>query len=338
MPNQMKQWSTEYLANDQRYSNHVHKFINYLEQYTELSNSPTAISQEILVADIQHYVRNGSIASAETLYLHLESIKAFYRYLIGQHYYHENLIPDVGYAEFKDDLVARFNLPEAIERTWIPDDDIIQILTKFDDYFENTIYEELRPRDKNWYTHMLCLRVYIKLCLVAPAKKGVIIDLKKSDFEDCYRRLFINEVWIKIPNSLRRDIGDAVGFIGDHYAAPFENNTRLIHYLSKGIVGSDSDPTGTNLNTWFCRFLKKNYLLDIPAEANSYSVELLSNSTIHNMILAGTNPYFIAKISGVSISTLEEKYYSKIDRIDFANDLNSNIFTSISRCDYYNYI
>ena len=202
MPNQMKQWSNEYLAGDQRYSNHVRKFINYLVQYTDLSNRPTAITQEILVADIQHYVSNGSIASAETLYLHLESIKAFYRYLIGHHYYHENLIPDVEYQAYKDELVGRFHLPEAVERTWIPDDDIIQILTKFDDYFENTIYEELSPRNKESYSHMLCLRIYVKLCLVAPAKKGVIIRLRKSCFEDDYRHLLINEVRIKIPNSL----------------------------------------------------------------------------------------------------------------------------------------
>ena len=54
------------------------------------------------------------------------------------------------------------------------------------------------------------MRLYIKLTLIAPAKKSVICNLKFSDFSEDYRMVIVNKTSIRIPNGLRNNILDAI--------------------------------------------------------------------------------------------------------------------------------
>jgi hypothetical protein len=333
----MEVWRDEYIKFDSTYLNHVDKFITYLKlPGVDKANQPTSIVLKDLDNCVGHYVEKGNINSVNSMQSHLESIKAFYNYLINCGYLDRNIVQAASYAKFKDELTEKYNLKECVEREWIQDDDIKLILDRIDNYFYVTDYQILGKSKKERFIHWLCLRLYIKICLLAPAKKSLLLNIKIEDFSNDFRYININQINIKIPNGLRNNIIFTLDFLTDNGYREYLPTDRLFEYIGK--VGGEIDKKGTSLNRWFCAFLKEYNILDIPQDNNSYSVELLGNTTLYNMVVQGTNPYYISQISGITISSLESKYYSRIKQIDSLQNVHTELNNSISRCEFYHYI
>mgnify|MGYP001117213885 CR=1 FL=1 len=337
MKNIMEDWKDEYLTFDARYKNHVEKFLDYLKlPNVNKADKPAKLDEEDVDNSVCYYVKCGNIKSIDSMNSHLESIKAFYNYLIKKGYVEKNIIPVATYADYKNKISLKYNLKERVEREWIENSDIKLILDKFDSYFENTEYRILGKEARERYVYWLSLRIYIKICLIAPAKKNVLINLKFSSLSNDFRILKINGINILIPNGLRYNIIHTLQFINNIKGKRYTSNDKILEYISG--IGGEKDIKGTKLNSSFCYFLKEYDLLEIPNERSSYPVEVISNTTLYNLVVQGTNPYYIAQISGSTISRLEKKYYSKIDEIKNIKDVHNELNNSVSKCDYYQYI
>lgn len=335
----MVTWAEEYLLNDNTYENHVRKFINFLINQQKEDQPANILSIDVDYC-VGYYAKSGQINSVSSMENHLESIKAFYNFLIQKRYLTKNIIPHVGYAEFKKELINKYNLKEPKPRDAIQEDDIQLILDRLNQYFiGSNNYETLGVQGKEQYLHNLALRIYIKLSLIAPAKKNVLLGLKLSDFENNYRFVYINKVKIRIPYGLHQNLVDTLDFLKHEKNVVLGDDSKLFECLAD--IKETKNQTGNNLNVWFYYFLKQNRLLDVPDNKNSYPIEIINNTAIKHMITTGLNPAYISQITGVKIVSLEQKYYKNYEdknSITYIVKMDNEINYCVAKSNYYNYI
>lgn len=329
-------WCEEFIANDSTYKRQVGSFIRFLK-----SPQSNKIKQAALLIekDVDQFIGSSSqIKYIETMASYLEGIKSFDDFLIAKGYNDKYIIPrGEKYTKFKKELSAKYSLKERIERESLPSTDIKAILDSIDEYFRKTNYDSLGSEAKERYIYWLCLRVYIKISLLAPAKKSKLLKVVFKDFDLEFRTITINGILIKIPNGLRYNILESLEFISNLSKTTWKSTDYFFEYYTIEVKGK-KDIIGTTLNAKFCKYLKDNDLLEIESKKTSFSLEVLSNSTIYQMIVNGTNPYYISQITGISIGQLASKYYSKIEDISCEVSAESEINKSIASCDYYQYL
>lgn len=202
----MESWKNEFLEFDDTYINHVSKFVDYLSMIGK-ANQPNNIVIEDVINCVGHYNSIGKINTRTSMVNHLEGIKSFFKFLVSKHYTNDIFNNMVSYQDFKDSLTLKFQLVQVTERGLWSDVELIQIIESLDNYFERNDLSKLSKTNeiKKFYK-FLVLRIFIKLTLIAPAKKSVIYSLKINDFSSDYRSVIINSVNIKIPNGLKRDL------------------------------------------------------------------------------------------------------------------------------------
>ncbi|WP_297135626.1 hypothetical protein, partial [Terrisporobacter sp.] len=202
-----------------------------------------------------------------------------------------------------------YELSDKVERDSLPNEVIRQLLEFFEKY-----------KDSKWDM----IRLFIKLTLIAPAKRNIIADLRFSDFRDDFRVVIINDINIDIPNSLRRDL---LNICCNDIEVKYSNK-RLFEYIY---------PKKYDHNVFNRPLYKvlKAIDYDVPVHKSTFSVETIMNTAIITMIKNNTNPLLISKINGTSIANIADK----ISKLGIeVNNYNQLINRSISQADYYKYI
>ncbi|AKG36436.1 hypothetical protein [Paenibacillus durus] len=320
------QWRDKYLNNDDTYSNHVNKFVAYIDEIGK-SDQPENITRDDLIGSIEKYHFLGSIRTRSSMHNHLEAVKDFYKFMVSKHYTNDLFNNLASYKEFKNMIAHKFDLPALQSRGFREEEDIIKLLEHLDTYFDVISYDNnLRVNEKKRYIKFLILRIFIKLTLIAPAKKAIICSLKREDFDDDFRSVMINATKIRIPNGLRRDIISSVNTISAIKLAEFKNENLLFDflYLKKFKVEL--------LNDFFKTFLMRTEAIDI--DLSSFQLEVIMNSALNSLIKNGANLALVSQISGVKISSLEKKFLT-----NKTYNMDTELINSeISRSLYYNYI
>lgn len=337
MPNApLETWANEYFKENSKYKKQVSSFVEYLK-----APNVNRIEQLASISgdDVEEFVGySKQIKFIDTMASYLEGIKSFDDFLFSKKYRNQYIIPrGDAYGEWKSKIALKFGLKERVEREYLSNPDIKNILDTIDDYFWHTKYDELSSESRDRFIYWLCLRVYIKICLLAPAKKSVLFSLAFNDFSTNFRTVSVNGIKIKIPNGLRTNILQSLEIIKGITRKHWRDNDYFFEYFTFAVKGKKEN-IQTTLNAKFCKFLKDYKLLDIEDAKTSFPLEVLSNSTIYNMIEHGTNPYYISQITGTSIGRLESKFYSKLKDITYEVNAEREINISIARCDYYQYI
>lgn len=175
------------------YKKNVSHFLDYVVSIKK-ADTVSNISKEDFVNSVKILKDNGVINTESTLSIYLESVKSLYSYLLKT-YGTTNIFNSVtNYKEFKSEISEKFSLKNTSKRDFLPLEVVIKLLKYFDDNrtCENSEFQ--------------VIKLFIKLTLIAPAKRSVISNIKFCDFKNDFRILNINGFDIDIPNSLRRDI------------------------------------------------------------------------------------------------------------------------------------
>ena len=141
----------------------------------------------------------------------LESVKSFYDYL-SETGKTTDIFSDYNYSKFKDDIVDKYSLLEPVERGSYKCEDIKTILMELDKAIDNFQNKSAGIREEERHLQRIILRLFIKLTLIAPAKRGVITSIKKSDITKDYKKLLINGIAVNIPCGLSRDLCAALKY------------------------------------------------------------------------------------------------------------------------------
>lgn len=336
MITEMEKWRDAYYKDEgTRYKNHVKKFIDYLKDIIKKADTPNNITIDDVRNCVGHYVRLGSILSISSMELHLESLKHFYDYLLNTGK-SKDIFSQMNYEEYKNDLSEQFQLVEKVGRETFSVETMKDILSKLDYYLEIDYFTLVGKQLEKRYIHVSVLNLFIKLTLIAPAKRQVIGKLKYSAFSENFRTVTVNNVEVSIPNSLRHDIKNALKLTEKICNRSIKYNEQIFKYII-GANFSEED-----INRWFCSFIKDQHIVgidDIDNERNTYAIEPVMKTAISNMVKEMANLAYISKISGIKIATLEETYYEEIFEINLRQpSVGESIDWEIRKSGYYSYI
>ncbi|WP_271810567.1 hypothetical protein [Clostridium beijerinckii] len=306
----VEKWKNEYMSKDRKYENHVSKFLDYLKLNNK-HNRPLSISIDDVIESIGYYNSMQKINTINSMENHLEAIKAFYKYLVSKEYTNDIFSVIHSYPEFKNEIIKKYKLDEVREREVFNIKILKEILDCLEKYFQNNQYNKSSGiNSKKGYVKNLVLNLFIKLALIYPTKRNVICDLSINDFEDNFRILKANGLTILVPTNLRKDIINSIDFIKNLSGREITSKDKILNFIS---IETYKNFRGEDINTWLCDFLKKYEIIDIAAKKDTYSAEVIMNTVIWCMVENMAHPAIISKVSGLSLSTLDKKFYSNKD-------------------------
>lgn len=323
---------SELLKNKHSYKNHVDKFIEYLK-IRKLADRPQAININVVDECIGYYSQQkGELNTRSTMQAHLEALKSFYDYLARKERL-EDIFSDYDYKEYKNQIVDKYKLAEPIERGAFSSEEVIKILKMLEESIDDYSEKESRIRDEERHLQRIILRLFIKITLIAPAKRNVVTQIKNNDFEEDYKKLNINGIRINIPCGLSRDIVHAIKYAEEKNGISFGRSDCLFEFIyqHRGTFRDES------LNTWFYNILKDFEFDCIGKTKKTYPVEPIRNAAIEIMVKNMISPLFISKITGIGFSMIESKYY-KTSKKEYEKYLNEEVNKAIAQNEYYSYI
>lgn len=317
------------------YRNHIKKFIKYLSlPEVQLSNAPARINISVVEECIKYYRDKGELNSRSTMESHLESIKNFYEYLrdTGKAV---DIFSNCNYSKFKDEIVEKYDLLEPIERGIYDCEDIKIILLKLDKAIDDFRAESAGIREEERYLQRIILRLFIKLTLIAPAKRGVITSIKKSDIKEEFKKISINGIDVNIPCGLSRDLQAALKYAESKNKEPIKEKDNIFEYLYK----YKGDFRVESLNSWFYNIAQDFGVMENERkDKKTLAVEPIKNMVIRMMVDNMINPVFISKIAGLTLSMIEATYYPRDWNVNYKEDINKCINKSIAQNEYYCYV
>ncbi len=321
----------ELLKNKHSYRKHVDKFIDYLK-VAGLENRPKVIDKNVVEDCIGYYrIEKGELNTRSTMEAHLEALKSFYDYLSRTDKL-PDIFTDYDYKDYKEAIVKKYDLSEPVERGSFSCDELIEILASTEELIEQSIEEKSGIRDEERYLQRIIMRLFIKITLIAPAKRKVIGQIKMNDFEENFKILNINKIRINIPCGLSRDIIQAIQYAEDRNGKQVEKADRIFEFIYR-YRGKFTDES---LNTWFLNLLQDIGYIE-KTNRRTYPVEPIRNGAISIMVDDMVNPLFISKITGIGFSRLETQYYGTM-KSEYKDYLNKNINKAIAQSEYYSYI
>ena len=321
----------ELLKNKHSYRKHVDKFIDYLK-VAGLENRPKVIDKNVVEDCIGYYrIEKGELNTRSTMEAHLEALKSFYDYLSRTDKL-PDIFTDYDYKDYKEAIVKKYDLSEPVERGSFNCDELIEILASTEELIEQSTEEKSGIRDEERYLQRIIMRLFIKITLIAPAKRKVIGQIKMNDFEENFKILNINKIRINIPCGLSRDIIQAIQYAEDRNGKQVEKADRIFEFIYR-YRGKFTDES---LNTWFLNLLQDIGYIE-KTNRRTYPVEPIRNGAISIMVDNMVNPLFISKITGIGFSRLETQYYGTM-KSEYKDYLNKNINKAIAQSEYYSYI
>ncbi|WP_234124881.1 site-specific integrase [Clostridium hydrogenum] len=335
MITEMEKWRDLYFKDKgTKYKNHVNKFIDYLK-YIKKSDTPNNISIEDVTNCVGHYVKRGVILSVSSMELHLESLKNFYDYLLNTGK-SRDIFSQMNYEKYKNNLSDTFQLAEKVSRGTFSVETMKDILSKLDSYLDIEYSSIKGPQLKQRYIHFTVLNLFIKLTLIAPAKRQIIGNLKYSDFSENIRKVNVNDVEVSVPNALRHDLKKAFKLGETIQSRPIKEDEQIFKYII------NNQFTEERLNSWFCTFIKEQNIVgidDISKESKTYAIEPVMKTAISNLVKSMANLAYVSKVTGTKIATLEETYYTELFELNLRQpSIGESIDWQIRKSSYYSYI
>ena len=297
------------------YINHTEKFVNFMEQ-EDYGDKIFEIQIQQLEDSVANCNKNGDIKRISTMENHLNAIKNFFVYL------HKNGKADnifnriTDYDKFKQKIILDNNLKPTSTRGYIDEDQIKELL----DYFNSF---PTKP------VNMTMMGFFFKITLLVPTKRQVISNLKVSDFSENFSIVKINDFSIKLPRALSLDIRREIS----------KANKNISESSLFFEIFFNSKKYNENVfNTPFYYALKQ-IGYDLPTNKSpSFSVECIRNTGIINLTSNGTNPYLIARLTGLSLSGIDKllkTFKIDIDDKKSNNSIDEVINTEICKFKYY---
>lgn len=303
------------------YRNHLNKFVKYLKlEESDLLDNLLLIDDEVIKRCAIYYHNKGYINSSATMISYVDSVKSFYKFL-----HEKEGVPDIfygnNYKKIKKEIISKCNLQNSSERGAYNEKEIEKILLKLDEAINDFESDMAGIREEDRYLQRIILRLFIKLTLIAPAKRSVITSIKKTNITEEYKKLLINGIEINIPCGLSRDLSEALKYARSKNKESIKEEDYLFEYLYR-YKGKFAD---TFLNGWFYNVAKDfKVLKNERKDKKTLAVEPIRNMAIQTMIKEKVNPIAISGITGLDLNTLGKMYREEgIDSSEEINKINS---------------
>jgi hypothetical protein len=332
----------EFLSEDRKYENQINNFNNYLKEWS-LEEKIFYLTKNNINQYFIYSIDSidSTVGFESTLISHISALKSLFDYLCKKQLNFYDLlgyITTTGFVEKQKEKVEKtFSKP-------ILDYELIRlILNKLDIFLSNQEKKELSSlAQRRKYFDMMISRIYIKLSLILPLKTSQMLDIQiKGILTDDVRIIEYNEIFMKLPNSLREQIITTIKYAQDNFSQMYKENDRLFDYLYSAIGKKAKTYT---IETSLPRTYKKLGIKEMLKKINVgkrnkfvYPPECYKITAIFNMLENGTNIVYLKKLTGLDISTLISDYDFEKNNIS-EKIISTSINHAIISLDYFTYI
>lgn len=327
----------EFLAKDDTYKQQIENFQLYLKAYN-LEDRVFNL-YEANIDDFFEYAFIQNIGTDAQLTSHIAALKSLFGFLISKNQKFSELNGYVSTPAFKSKYLNR--VERSVSKKFLPMSMVNKVLLTIDEYIErNKRGDFKRQLDETLYLDVLIARLFIKLSLIIPIKTSQILDLVLGDIKDeSFRYIVYNDVTIKIPNNLRKDIVFTVEYTEKRYGNVYKENDRIFEYL---YATANKKGKREGINNTLPRVYERlalNEMLEMVSNGKKkrylYPAESYKKTAIYNMLKSGANIVYLVKLTGLDIQTLLTDFeYKDLD----VRDVNVNLNNSLLACDYYEYL
>lgn len=172
-----------------------------------------------------------------------------------------------------------------------------------------------------------------KLNLLLPLKINQMLEITFDMFENDFRGINYKDYLIKIPNSLRLNIIEAIDSIGEKYS----NSDYFFDYISKPLK---KELDSAVLSSWFYTVFNSVGLKRLLPKKNpnakkasySYPVEKIKKTAIWLLLNKGLNILYLSELTDLSLEILAGDYI--FDKNEASKTINSKLICN----EYYEYI
>lgn len=139
----------------------------------------------------------------------------------------------VHHQDVKQKLSLKLDLREEVSRGFLTLNELEVIVDKVNEYFESVDFQKLNKKQlKENYIMFLIVRIFVKLTMLAPAKRQIICDIRANDFDSDYKMVTINSQKIALPRSFTSEIKETLKFIKNlREYKEIEENQRVFDYI-----------------------------------------------------------------------------------------------------------
>lgn len=314
-----------------KYENEIHIFLSYIEE-KGLEDKIYVLTKENIDDYFIFCIENNKLNSKNTLNTHISALKCLLDHMITEKFKYDELLGYISTQDFKAKIAKKLN--DAKSKDLILDDTLKKTLILLDTYIENNEFDKLgSDTQKDKYLKVLFARIYIKLNIIIPLKVSEMIELSFEDFSESFRKIKINDIIIKIPNSLRRDIEFTLNFIKTRYNKNINNNYSFFQYITSPL----SDELSTScISQWFYTVfntLEIDELLE-NCKSRCFTVEKFKKTAISSLINNDIkNIVYLSQLTGLSLETLKTECLN-----EWENDMSHMLNSEICKTEFYSYI
>lgn len=325
--NDLEEYKNKFI-NDKEGNKHYEKNIDDFIEYIDTASvkSIDEISFDDFLNSISILNDKRIINRENTSHRYFEAIKSFYKFLKVKGYV-EDIFERATHQNNYNEFIEKINFEDPKNNSKLGISHVKKILFFLDDYFfrfndYNRLKNEKKKAEMNKYIKYMKLKLFIKLTLLAPFKKGVLSNIKVSDFLEGKRILKINKVKLELPNGLYHDLKNYRLFVEKHiiYNTDFSKQETEIY---KNYIFGDPNDFYSKINDYLEQLVTDINKNSEKKKIPNLNPESLRQSAIYNMIDSNINVKLISTLSGTTISTLSLYYenFSNTIQIDNLREL-----------------
>ncbi len=327
----------EFLHKDSTYKQQIENFQAYLKKY-KLEDRVFNL-YETNIDDFFEYAFEHNIGTDAQLTSHIAALKSLFGFLIDKKQKFSDLNGYISTTSFKEKYLERVD--RSFSKKFLPMTLINKVLFTLDLYIEkNKEGNFLKHNDETLYLDALIARLFIKISLILPLKTTQLLDVSLGDVRsESFRFVLYNDVMIKIPNNLRKDILFTVEYVEKKYGNIYTADDKIFVYLYSAANKKGQREGINNTLPRVYEHLGLDEMLEMICTGKKnrylYPAESYKKTAIYSMLVNGANIVFLVKLTGLDIQTLLSDF--KYDSLNIKN-VNSNLNSSLLLCDYYEYL
>lgn len=327
----------DFLQDDNKYKLQIENFQNYLVEY-KLTDRVFNL-YESNIDDFFEYAIEKNIGTKSQLVSHIAALKSLFNHFIDENWKFSELNGYISNPAFKEKYSHKVD--EVRNKDILSIEMINRVLKTMDSYISNKENGDFRNKSEEAvYLHVLIARLFIKLSLLLPLKTSQILEIQLGDvFKDDWREMLWNDVKVKVPNNLRKDILYTLEYVHTKFRKKCTEKDKIFELL----YSCEGKKNSTDIiNTTFPRVYKRLKLTEmlettLKGKKNSYRypAESYKKTAIINMLSNGVNIVYLTKLTGLDAQALLVDF-------DYGNlndwDVSRNINNSLLACGYYEYL
>lgn len=327
----------EFLDKDSTYKLQIENFQKYLKTYS-LEDKVFNL-YETNIDNFFEYAFRQNIGTEAQLTSHISALKSLFGFLIDKKQRFADLYGYISNPSFKEKYLERVD--RSFSKKFLPMDLVNKVLSTLDSYIEvNNKVNHKKLHDETLYLDVLIARLFIKLSLILPLKTTQLLEVVLGDVRsENFRSVFYNDVTIKVPNNLRKDILYTIEYIEKKYGCTYTADDRIFEYMyTAGNKKGQREGINNTLPRVYER-LGLNEMLEMVCTGKKnrylYPAESYKKTAIYNMLVNGANIVYLVKLTGLDMQTLLSDFeYDSLNVRDVDTNLNNSLLAS----DYYEYL